>query len=123
MKPTIKRPQNGYSKIEDIDLASWQDLISMNENRLLELETNSLNLIREKSLKYSNHIPLIPVSMGKDSMVTCFLVRKCFPKTKAIFNNTFLKNKNADVSYFLPNRYEDGYGITINTCQKIIKEY
>lgn len=35
----------------------------------------------------------------------------------------FLKHKNADVSYFLPNRYEDGYGITINTCQKIIKEY
>ena len=90
MKPTIKRPKNGYSKIEDIDLASWQDLIQMNENRLLELESNSLNLIREKSLKYSNYIPLIPVSMGKDSMVTCFLVRKCFPETKAIFNNTTL---------------------------------
>lgn len=90
MKPTIKRPKNGYSKIEDVDLVSWQDLVQMNEKHLLELESNSVKLIKEKSLKYSNHIPLIPVSMGKDSMVTCFLVRKCFPNTKSIFNNTTL---------------------------------
>ena len=40
--------------------------------------------------KFTNYIPLIPVSMGKDSQLTCHLVRECFPDTKAIFNNTSL---------------------------------
>lgn len=79
-----------YSKIEDIDIASWNDVIKMNKNHLEEIENESKQLIREKMDKYNSYIPLVPVSMGKDSQVTCHLVRECFSDTKAIFNNTTL---------------------------------
>ena len=90
LKLTIDIPKNGYESISNIELASWNDLININKNHLIEIENKSLNLIKEKISKYSKYIPIIPVSMGKDSMVTCYLVRNCFPDTKAIFNNTTL---------------------------------
>lgn len=90
LKLTIDKPKNSYSKIEDIDIASWNDIIEMNKPHLEEIENESKQLIREKMDKFSGYIPLVPVSMGKDSQVTCHLVRECFPDTKAIFNNTTL---------------------------------
>lgn len=41
-----------YTDISDIELASWNDLIDMNEQHLKEIETDSLNLIRGKMKKY-----------------------------------------------------------------------
>lgn len=79
-----------YEKISDVDLASWQDLIELKKEYLTQLEADSLNLIKEKMEKYNTYTPIIPVSMGKDSMLTCHLVRKLYPETKAIFNNTSL---------------------------------
>lgn len=35
----------------------------------------------------------------------------------------FFEKKGVNVNYFLPNRYEDGYGLTIETATKVIKEY
>ena len=40
--------------------------------------------------KFNGYIPLVPVSMGKDSMVTCHLVRECYPDTKAILGGQIL---------------------------------
>lgn len=40
----------------------------------------------------------------------------------AILHKYFSK-KGADVSYFLPNRYEDGYGLTMETAQKVLDLY
>ena len=79
-----------YDKISDVDLASWEDMIELHKEHLIQLETNSLNLIKEKMEKYNTYTPIIPVSMGKDSMLVCYLVRKLYPKIKAIFNNTSL---------------------------------
>ncbi len=79
-----------YTDISDIELASWNDLIDMNEQHLKEIETDSLNLIRGKMKKYKEYTPIVPVSMGKDSMVVSYLVRSQYPDTKAIFNNTSL---------------------------------
>ena len=86
---TYKVPK-GYSKREDINIASWDDLIEMNKSHLENIESEAKQLIRDKMDKFNGYIPLVPVSMGKDSMVTCHLVRECFPDTKAIFNNTTL---------------------------------
>lgn len=80
----------GYSNIADVDLASWSDLIHINKEHLQNIEAESLNLIKEKTEKYKEYIPLIPVSMGKDSMVVTYLVRTLYPETNAIFNNTSL---------------------------------
>lgn len=86
---TYKVPK-GYSKKEDIDIANWNDVIEMNKTHLEQLESESKQLIIDKMDKFKDYIPLVPVSMGKDSQVTCHLVRECFPNTKAIFNNTTL---------------------------------
>lgn len=80
----------GYSKIEDIDIASWNEIVEMNKDHLEQIESESKQLIIDKMDKFKGYIPLVPVSMGKDSQVTCHLVRECFPDTKAIFNNTTL---------------------------------
>lgn len=36
---------------------------------------------------------------------------------------TFLKDKISTINYFLPNRYEDGYGLTIDSSKKIIEKF
>ncbi|MBR4124017.1 MAG: DHH family phosphoesterase, partial [Clostridia bacterium] len=35
----------------------------------------------------------------------------------------FLKDKISNLFYFLPNRYEDGYGLSIDCSKKIIEQY
>lgn len=79
-----------YENIVDVNLASWNDLIELNKKHLQEIEGKSLQLIQDKMEKYKEYTPLIPMSMGKDSMLTCHLVRELFPDVKAIFNNTTL---------------------------------
>lgn len=81
---------NNYETIEDFEVASWNDIIEKNQSHLEKIESEAKNLISEKMNKFKGYIPLVPVSMGKDSQVTCYLVRECYPDTKAIFNNTTL---------------------------------
>lgn len=80
----------GYKHIQEVDLISWNDLISLNKNRLQKIETDSIKLIKEKMEKYNEYTSIIPVSMGKDSMIVAHLIRSLYPDTKAIFNNTSL---------------------------------
>lgn len=80
----------GYAKVEDIDIATWNEVVEMNKDHLEQIESGSKQLIIDKMDKFKGYIPLVPVSMGKDSQVTCHLVRECSPDTKAIFNNTTL---------------------------------
>ena len=86
---SYKIPHN-YETIKDFDLASWNDIIEMNKSHLENIESEAEQLIYDKMEKFNGFIPLVPVSMGKDSQVTCHLVRECYPSTKAIFNNTTL---------------------------------
>lgn len=90
IKLSINVGKTGYSKIEDVEIISWNELIEMKKNHLENIELEAICLIKSKMKKFENYIPIIPVSMGKDSQVTCHLVRKCLPNTKAIFNNTTL---------------------------------
>lgn len=90
LRLTIDKPQNGYFDICNIDLASWEDLIEMNKSHLEKIERESKQVIIDKMNKFNGYIPLITVSMGKDSQIICHLVRDCYPDTKAIFNNTTL---------------------------------
>ena len=90
LKINIRIPKSGYSNISDVDLASWEDIIEMNKHHLQDIEDKAVTLIKNKMKKFNNYIPLVPISTGKDSQVTCHLVRECYPDTKAIFNNTTL---------------------------------
>lgn len=56
LKLTIDKPKNGYSKIEDIDIASWNDLIEMNKSHLENIESEAKQLIRDKMDKFNGHM-------------------------------------------------------------------
>lgn len=88
LKNVIITKNKGYSNIVDVNLASWNDLIDINKEHLRNIETESLELIKKKTEKYKEYTSIIPVSMGKDSMVVAHLVRSLYPETKSIFNNT-----------------------------------
>ena len=79
-----------YEDPSEVDLIDWKTMVDIKENHLREIEHEALYLIGEKIKNYDTYTPIIPVSMGKDSMVTCHLVRQLYPNTKAIFNNTSL---------------------------------
>lgn len=86
----LKKLKNGYSFLKDIELASWNDLVEINSPHLHCVESESVELIKDKMSQYNDYIPIIPVSMGKDSIVTAHLVRSINADIPAIFNNTTL---------------------------------
>lgn len=94
----------GYEKVEEIEIASWNDTIELNKDNLIRLENESLSMITEKLEKYLDYTPLVPVSTGKDSQVTCYLVRQVNPDTKALFNNTTLDCAD---SYKMAKNYDN----------------
>lgn len=80
----------GYSKGEDIDIASWDDVVEMNKEIIRQKEKESLELIAKVLSDYKDYSPQILTSGGKDSSVTMHLVRKVQNNVHAIFNNTSL---------------------------------
>lgn len=92
MKSQITVPKNhkDYSKLEDVDIASWDETIQFNKNHLADIEQESINLIRDVLDNYKDYSPQILTSGGKDSSVTAYLVRSVTPDIHAIFNNTTL---------------------------------
>ena len=80
----------GYSKREDIDIASWNDVVEMNKEIIRQKEKESLELITKVLSDYKDCSPQILTSGGKDSSVTMHLVRKVQNNVHAIFNNTSL---------------------------------
>lgn len=86
---TYKVPK-GYSKREDIDIASWDDVVEMNKEIIRQKEKESLELIAKVLSDYKDYSPQILTSGGKDSSVTMHLVRKVQNNIHAIFNNTSL---------------------------------
>ena len=41
---TVKKPK-GYESISDFEIASWNDIVNMQRDRLYDLENKSINLI------------------------------------------------------------------------------
>lgn len=70
-------------------IESWENTIERNKEKLVNLETESLNLIRHTLSNHDNHMPVIFTSGGKDSNLTMYLVRQIVD-AKGYFNNTSL---------------------------------
>lgn len=87
-----------------LEQGSWQDLIEMKKEHLKQIESEAIILIKEKMKEYQEYTSIIPVSMGKDSMLTCYLVRSLYPDTKAVFNNTTLDCKD---TYRMAKRFSN----------------
>lgn len=75
---------------KEFELASWYDLVELNNERLEMLEVDSLYKIKSYAEKYKEFEPAVLTSGGKDSSVTLFLTKKVFPEAQGIFNNTSL---------------------------------
>lgn len=83
-----------YEFNKDIEFESWIETANRWKERLLILESNSLDLIRNRIEKYYDREIAVLTSGGKDSSVTLFLVEKALinsdRKVRIIFNNTTL---------------------------------
>lgn len=72
------------------DFETWEETIERNKDRLIQLETDSLNFIKKTFDNYADYEFYILTSTGKDSMVTLDLVHRVNPDVKVVFNNTSL---------------------------------
>jgi len=70
-----------------VEPESWQDTLSRHD--LSEIEKNSIELIKDRLMKFLDHTPIVLTSTGKDSEVVRRLVEKCC-KPRILFNNTSL---------------------------------
>ena len=79
-----------YYKKEDFDIESWIETANRRITNILNLEKESLALIREQINENQYHKPVILTSGGKDSSVTSYLVKRVVDNPLSIFNNTSL---------------------------------
>lgn len=70
------------------EIESWNETVTRNKNKLLNLESESLSLINKSINKFDNYIVSIPYSSGKDSTVVKYLVEKTYDNPLILFNNT-----------------------------------
>ena len=63
MKLSIDCPKSGYDKVEDIDLASWNNVIEMNKEIIRQKEKESLELIAKVIYNYKDYSPQILTSV------------------------------------------------------------
>lgn len=84
----LYKDKQGNNLIDTIDKESWEETIKRNKDRLLYLEEHSLKLIKTCLDIYSDRIPAIPHSSGKDSSLVAYLVRQIIDNPLIIFNNT-----------------------------------
>lgn len=80
-----------YDNMPNFDeIESWKETIERSKDKLIELENESLELIKNKLEEYKEKTPIVLTSGGKDSNLTAHLVRRVQSDTHAIFNNTSL---------------------------------
>jgi 3'-phosphoadenosine 5'-phosphosulfate sulfotransferase (PAPS reductase)/FAD synthetase len=71
------------------EIESWMETVERNKSKLMELEKESLELIRSSLGKYKEHKPIVLTSTGKDSQVVRYLVEQVLGNDVwKIFNNT-----------------------------------
>lgn len=95
---------NGYSKLKDIEIESWNDTVIRNQSHLDTIEKDSLNIINECLMNYNKYKPEILTSGGKDSSVTMHLVKSVKNNIHSYFNNTSL---DCSDTYFYINTIEN----------------
>lgn len=93
LKMTVSDDLEISYKIYDnkpFEIESWQDTVKRNISKLSELESESLELIKQSKVKYNGYTDAILTSGGKDSSVTSHLVKIVNQGAISIFNNTTL---------------------------------
>lgn len=76
-------------KKEEFDIATWRDIVKLNDDRLNQLESHSINLLQEYGLNTDRKI-IDTNSTGKDSEVKTYLAKKAGLQFETYFNVTTL---------------------------------
>jgi len=88
-----------YKHKNNFQIESWQNTVNRYKNRLLKLEQESIEIVKQLLEKYKNYKPYISHSGGKDSTVLCHIVRQVDLDIPIEFNNT--SNESADTYKFI----------------------
>jgi len=83
-------PYHNKIKFCEGDFETWEETVKRYDDRLTQLETDSVNLIKKVFAEYESYDKYVLTSTGKDSMVTLDLVHKVDPTIPVVFNNTSL---------------------------------
>lgn len=95
--------------LDNIIIKSWNDLIKENEEHLIELENKSKQIVEEHLKEYPNHKPCVPVSGGKDSAVTHYIVN-LVTEEQTVFSNT--SNETHHTYKYINKNYPDAIKIS-----------
>lgn len=100
MKLTLVKDNS--DKLKDIEFMHWEDIIEKNKDRLLKLESDSLEIIRTEMDKFKGFNYTVPVSGGKDSAIVHTLVNAITSEFNTVFSNT---SNETHHTYKYINRY------------------
>ena len=95
--------------LKEIKIKTWQDLINEREEHLLTIEQNSINVVKNKLEEYSDYKPCVPVSGGKDSAVTHYIVN-LVTQEETVFSNT--SNETHHTYKYINKNYPDAIKIS-----------
>lgn len=95
--------------LDGINIKSWNDLIKENEDHLIDLENKSKKIVEECLKEYPNHKPCVPVSGGKDSAVTHYIVNLA-TEEQTVFSNT--SNETHHTYKYINKNYPDAIKIS-----------
>lgn len=77
--------------LEDVHKPSIKDVIELNSNEIYRMENKSTKFIKEVLSKYSDKLPIVSYSGGKDSLVVLDLMYKIKKDIVMLFNDTQLE--------------------------------
>lgn len=84
---SIKKHKD-YNKSISLQFESWKDTYIRLSKHLDEIEKESLSVIKQAMIDYSDYDWWCLTSTGKDSTVTLHIIQKLIPNIKVMFNNT-----------------------------------
>lgn len=95
--------------LDDIKVKTWEDLIREKESHLLDLENQSKWIIVNSLIEHEGYKPCVPVSGGKDSAVTHYIVN-LVTEEQTIFSNT--SNETHHTYKYINENYPDALKIS-----------
>lgn len=107
MKVSLSKDSSNI--LNGIKLKTWKDLIKENEEHLIELESKAKQCVEDYIKAYDEFKPCVPVSGGKDSAVTHYIVNLVTDE-QTIFSNT--SNETHHTYKYINENYTDAIKIS-----------
>ena len=106
---TLQLTKDNRDIINNIKIKTWDEQIKEKEKHLLELENKSKDIVKEYLEKYNGYKVCVPVSGGKDSAVTHYIVN-LVTEEETVFSNT--SNETHHTYKYINKNYPDAIKIS-----------